>query len=544
MLKKLAALAALCIVVVGLEARPSGAQVPISGLPAATPSPTDVVPIVHGGVTSKATVQQVSDAANPANTVLAIPAGTTMVFEGDSYTAGTGATSCVPSTHSGTCFADLVTSFFSGSEVNSAVSGSCLENLSPSCSSSSSSLMLRYTTTLTPYAGPNTYFFLNIGSNDAVSVIAAPAMGASVSTFASNYQTIISALIAGGTKPEHIIVAESPLQIATPASLPWLAQFNMALARIAKTNGLRLALSFAVNAACPTTCYGAGGVHTNDAGHAGIAVAYENATAYNANASLAANGALAAVSAVPFSGSGQVTGSAASRSLVTDANGYAIVAADLPVLLSGAQTKAGVLTLSSPPVMSGASITSATIPQGSLGAFSAAQAFASNVGVGGAATNLFALDVLGTTNDGVRFKSPSSAPFLRFDTGAAGAANRNYVIIANPTTGGDLAIKQSNALGGDPVAAGTNRLYIDASGNWTGPVALTATGALTAAAGCTGGHAVTGAAGFYSGTGVPSCSAPSGSLYARFDGAANARLYINTSTASTSGTTWSALTTP
>lgn len=46
------------------------------------------------------------------------------------------------------------------------------------------------------------------------------------------------------------------------------------------------------------------------------------------------------------------------------------------------------------------------------------------------------------------------------------------------------------------------------------------------------------------GTGGPSFSAPSGSLYMRFDGAANTRLYVNTSTASTSGATWCAVTTP
>jgi hypothetical protein len=52
-------------------------------------------------------------------------------------------------------------------------------------------------------------------------------------------------------------------------------------------------------------------------------------------------------------------------------------------------------------------------------------------------------------------------------------------------------------------------------------------------------------ASLYWGIGVPTFSAPNGSLYARFDGpAASTTLYVNTSGASTTGTTWSAVTVP
>ena len=55
-----------------------------------------------------------------------------------------------------------------------------------------------------------------------------------------------------------------------------------------------------------------------------------------------------------------------------------------------------------------------------------------------------------------------------------------------------------------------------------------------------GNKTVQGTAGFYSGTGVPSFSAPNASVYLRYDGTTGSRLYVNTSGASSSGTTWTA----
>jgi hypothetical protein len=40
------------------------------------------------------------------------------------------------------------------------------------------------------------------------------------------------------------------------------------------------------------------------------------------------------------------------------------------------------------------------------------------------------------------------------------------------------------------------------------------------------------------GSGAPTGNAPNGSLYLRYDGGTGTRLYVNTSGASTSGTTW------
>jgi len=50
--------------------------------------------------------------------------------------------------------------------------------------------------------------------------------------------------------------------------------------------------------------------------------------------------------------------------------------------------------------------------------------------------------------------------------------------------------------------------------------------------------------GHYWGIGAPTFSAPNGTLYSRYDGAASTTLYVNTSGASTSGTTWTAVTVP
>jgi hypothetical protein len=73
-----------------------------------------------------------------------------------------------------------------------------------------------------------------------------------------------------------------------------------------------------------------------------------------------------------------------------------------------------------------------------------------------------------------------------------------------------------------------------------GPVSLQATGSLQPGHAGTNGNSV-----IYSGTGVPSFSATNGSLFLRYDGAtASTVFYVNTSGASSSGTTWSAVTIP
>ncbi|MDB5042159.1 MAG: hypothetical protein JWN27_2885 [Candidatus Eremiobacteraeota bacterium] len=67
---------------------------------------------------------------------------------------------------------------------------------------------------------------------------------------------------------------------------------------------------------------------------------------------------------------------------------------------------------------------------------------------------------------------------------------------------------------------------------------------VTANSGGAGGHLISGAASFYSGTGVPTFSAMNSSVYLRIDGTTGSRWYANTSGASTTGTTWTALAAP
>jgi len=57
---------------------------------------------------------------------------------------------------------------------------------------------------------------------------------------------------------------------------------------------------------------------------------------------------------------------------------------------------------------------------------------------------------------------------------------------------------------------------------------------------CPGNNTVAGTACAYGGSGAPTFSAPNGSTYMRYDGGAGTRFYVNTSGASTSGTTWTA----
>jgi hypothetical protein len=97
-----------------------------------------------------------------------------------------------------------------------------------------------------------------------------------------------------------------------------------------------------------------------------------------------------------------------------------------------------------------------------------------------------------------------------------------------------------------------------ATGSSTFPGGITATGAQVQAAGYTAtGTAVSlfeggiqpgrngtyppGGPALYGGNGAPSFSAGNGSIYLRYDGGAAARWYLNTTGASTTGTTWTAL---
>jgi hypothetical protein len=92
-------------------------------------------------------------------------------------------------------------------------------------------------------------------------------------------------------------------------------------------------------------------------------------------------------------------------------------------------------------------------------------------------------------------------------------------------------------IGVNAVGLGSNTALIGASGAIT--KVYTYGGFCPGTASTTVGNAC-----LYSGTGAPTLSAANGSMYMRYDGGTGARVYVNTSGASSSGTTWTALSAP
>lgn len=173
-----------------------------------------------------------------------------------------------------------------------------------------------------------------------------------------------------------------------------------------------------------------------------------------------------------------LSGFTVSRGLVTDASGNVVVAADLPVLLSGVQTIAGVKTFSSPPVMSGASITALSIPNGAL-----ANSTISSVALGGTlATLTFGSHLSVSTYNG-------SAPA----TIGTDATNTNTPsqIVTRDASGNFAAGTITAALTGNAstaTALATARAINGVNFDGTAPITIkaTATNALTIGAHLTG----------------------------------------------------------
>lgn len=105
-------------------------------------------------------------------------------------------------------------------------------------------------------------------------------------------------------------------------------------------------------------------------------------------------------------------------------------------------------------------------------------------------------------------------------------------------TVGDISAARSVSSGVLFLGGDTSSAVLDYGATTVGKATLSA--ALTVAGPLTPGGQGAQNAALYGGNGIPSISAPNGSLYLRFDGAAATRLYVNTSGASLSGTTWTA----
>lgn len=94
-----------------------------------------------------------------------------LVFSGDSITYGKSPTGTYcAANHAGTCWADLVTTFYNATETNLGSTGSLLSvpNNSANCTlSSGSAFMSSYTTSWAGKMGANYWHFIEFGTNDA-----------------------------------------------------------------------------------------------------------------------------------------------------------------------------------------------------------------------------------------------------------------------------------------------------------------------------------------------------------------------------------------
>jgi hypothetical protein len=171
-------------------------------------------------------------------------------------------------------------------------------------------------------------------------------------------------------------------------------------------------------------------------------------------------------------------------------------------------------------------------------------------GGGGGSTALGVAQIAATGQPTVAVVAPISpnADMLRVGAGAGTGrqfavdlnGNTNVLgpslIVASGAAAGQMLFGSTSATQGRVAWDGTNYNFYNASG-----AAITAqivnTGAIVP-----GRNSVLGTSAIYSGTGAPSFSAPNGSVFLRYDGGANAHMYLNTSGASSSGTTWTAVT--
>lgn len=137
----------------------------------------------------------------------------------------------------------------------------------------------------------------------------------------------------------------------------------------------------------------------------------------------------------------------------------------------------------------------------------------------------------GTGSTSVIKMVASGSPVIQLFNASGGTASFQSGSIGPGTASGSFAM--GDIFDNQFITAGSTGLSINGSGF---------TGAVKAQGGFIAGNTTTlGTAVVYSGSGVPSFSAPNGSIYLNFSGTPGTNtFYVNTSGASTSGTTWTA----
>lgn len=152
----------------------------------------------------------------------------THAFWGNSIAAGFDATTCAafktPTLNpTGTCWPDLVTSYFTGTEVNLGLGGSTLVQFGGETHTSGQE---RYVADLLPYCTPNNYIWDEYGINDVAfhANIALP-------TFESTLTTIVSACIAHGLPPSHYYMISLSYTDPSYLQYPYAYSFLFSAAR-------------------------------------------------------------------------------------------------------------------------------------------------------------------------------------------------------------------------------------------------------------------------------------------------------------------------
>lgn len=168
----------------------------------------------------------------------------------------------------------------------------------------------------------------------------------------------------------------------------------------------------------------------------------------------------------------------------------------------------------------------------------------SNMGSAG----IDASSIIPTTTPAATFGGSQAYTFPAAIISSKAAASGAFFTVPNATAITQLFVNTATQIGGigasligftDSVAG--IAMTLSRAGNMGLLGTLFTGGAITPGVTATG---TIGTAALYSGTGSPNTvvTAPNGSLFMRFDGGANTRLYINTTGASSSGTAWTAVT--
>lgn len=478
-------------------------------------------------------------------------AGGTDFFDGDSITFGTGASSCsgTSSAPSGTCFADLVSIHDSAHEINKGVSGTCLEYTTTSgspcnqVSSTTGSLIQRYASDFASLTAGMRVFIM-IGTND-VYAYSHPDTSVSYATYRANLVTVTSAAAA-------IVGLSNVFLLEIPSSSPAgffdplvQALLNSAVADVSRQYGYNLAVTSTTQTACAvanpgdtTFCLAVDGIHPDTNGHNALATQIEAANFSNSLAAADANRKSYGV-----------------QNVIYGLNPLVSTNAFFPWGSGASNTAAGMTCIGVSACNANTSAPGQTF-LGFQSGYHATSGTGQNSGVG-----YQSCYTLTTGKENVCFGYGSLAANISANNNSAvGYGALNAATAANGTAVGSTACFNITSGAGNTClgqAAGqffgtsfgsnvtsSQSVYV---GNLSAAKANGDTQEVIVGANLVGlgsnSVAVGGgtAPGFYSGTGAPTFSAPNASIYLRYDGTPGSTIfYINTSGASTSGTTWTA----